>query len=61
MKKPLSRRAFVKQVGAAGIYHGFRRDWSLKAAETKPAPDTASAKIRISNDDALPRHRRYGH
>jgi len=45
MKKTLSRRSFVKQVGAAGITMGIA-GIGLKAAETKPAPDTALAKIR---------------
>jgi predicted aldo/keto reductase-like oxidoreductase len=45
MKKPLSRRSFVKQVGAAGITMGIA-GIGLKAAETKPAPDTATVNIK---------------
>jgi predicted aldo/keto reductase-like oxidoreductase len=45
MKKPLSRRSFVKQVGAAGITMGFA-GIGLKAAETKPAADTSTTKIK---------------
>lgn len=45
MKKPLSRRSFVKQIGAAGITMGFA-GLSLKAAEKKPASDSATAAIK---------------
>jgi hypothetical protein len=45
MKNTVSRRSFVKQVGAAGIAAGIS-GISIKAAETKPASDPATEKIR---------------
>ncbi len=45
MKNTISRRSFVKQVGAAGITAGIA-GISIKAAETKPVADPATEKIR---------------
>lgn len=45
MKNRLSRRSFVKEVGAAGIAVGVA-GLCLNAAETRPASDLASARIR---------------
>ena len=45
MKQSLSRRSFVKQVGAAGITVGIA-GLSLRASDTKPASDTATTSIR---------------
>jgi predicted aldo/keto reductase-like oxidoreductase len=45
MKNKLSRRSFVKQVGAAGVAAGLA-GLSIKAAETKPLSDPANDKIR---------------
>jgi predicted aldo/keto reductase-like oxidoreductase len=45
MKNKLSRRSFVKQVGAAGVAVGIA-GLSIKAAETRPLSDQANDKIR---------------
>lgn len=45
MKNKLSRRSFVKQVGAAGITISLG-GLTLKAAETKSSSDTSAVKIR---------------